>query len=152
MGVVEKELVVAPKFVQRFTPLNVNEGETVTLNVRAVGTPVPRITWQKVCKSCYCKYVVPTYTSYYNFIFQDGVNVGEQPGVVSIWTEGGGSVLEIARVSPTDAGWYQCTAQNTAGSTATRARLNVIRKPRPEDFPEDRRLRLPKPTRVIEPE
>lgn len=83
---------------------------------------------------------------------QDGINVGEQPGVVSIWTEGGGSVLEIAQVSPADAGWYQCTAQNTAGSTATRARLNVIRRPRPEDFAEDRRLRLPKPTRVIEPE
>jgi len=49
LGVVEKELVVAPKFVQRFTPLNINEGETVTLSVRAVGTPVPRITWQKVC-------------------------------------------------------------------------------------------------------
>lgn len=58
MGVVEKELVVAPKFVQRFTPLNVNEGETVTLNVRAVGTPVPRITWQKVFKNFYRKKVV----------------------------------------------------------------------------------------------
>lgn len=45
----EKELVVAPKFVQRFAPLNVNEGETVTLSVRSVGTPMPRITWQKVC-------------------------------------------------------------------------------------------------------
>lgn len=60
-------------------------------------------------------------------------------------------MLEIARVTSADAGWYQCTAQNTAGSTATRARLNVIRKPR-EDLSEDRRLRLPKPTRVIEPE
>jgi len=48
LGVVEKELVVAPKFVQRFAPLNINEGETVTLSVRAVGTPIPRITWQKV--------------------------------------------------------------------------------------------------------
>lgn len=150
MGVVEKELVVAPKFVQRFTPLNANEGETVTLNVRAVGTPVPRITWQKVYEYCYRKICCIQFIAI--FIFQDGVNVGEQPGVISIWTEGGGSVLEIARVSPTDAGWYQCTAQNTAGSTATRARLNVIRKPRPQDFPEDRRLRLPKPTRVIEPE
>lgn len=99
-------------------------------------------------------YIIGQY-NYYNIqwiFFQDGVNVGEQPGLVSIWTEGGGSVLEIARASSTDAGWYQCTAQNTAGSTATRARLNVIRKSCPQDFPEDRRLRLPKPTRVIEPE
>jgi len=49
LGVVEKELVVSPKFVQRFAPLNINEGETVTLSVRAVGTPIPRISWQKVC-------------------------------------------------------------------------------------------------------
>lgn len=53
LGVVEKELVVAPKFVQRFTPLNVNEGEPITLSVRAVGTPIPRITWQKVCNVLY---------------------------------------------------------------------------------------------------
>ncbi|XP_050422457.1 titin isoform X5 [Adelges cooleyi] len=128
LGVVEKELVVAPKFVQRFTPANVNEEEPVTLSVRAVGTPVPRITWQK-----------------------DGVMVSEIPGKLALWTEGGGSVLEIASASPADAGWYQCTAQNTAGSTATRARLNVIRKPEPSDY-EDKRLRFPKPTRVIEPE
>jgi len=157
--VIEKELVVAPKFVQRFTPLNSNEGETVTLNVRAVGTPVPKITWQKVSIKKQTiiirrrgPYEGSMKTDRKRYILQDGINVTEQPGVVSVWTEGGGSVLEITRVSPSDAGWYQCTAQNTAGSTATRARLNVVRKPRPEDFPEDKRLRLPKPTRVIEPE
>lgn len=45
---IEKELVVAPKFVERFTTVNVKEGEPVVLSARAVGTPVPRITWQKV--------------------------------------------------------------------------------------------------------
>lgn len=45
---IEKELVVAPKFVERFTTVNVKEGEPVILSARAVGTPVPRISWQKV--------------------------------------------------------------------------------------------------------
>jgi hypothetical protein len=46
--VIEKEQVVAPKFVERFTTVHVKEGEPVVLNARAVGTPIPRITWQKV--------------------------------------------------------------------------------------------------------
>ena len=45
---IEKEQVVAPKFVERFTTVHVKEGEPVVLNARAVGTPIPRITWQKV--------------------------------------------------------------------------------------------------------
>lgn len=48
LSVIEKELVVAPKFVERFTTVTVNEGEPVVLSARAVGTPCPRITWQKV--------------------------------------------------------------------------------------------------------
>lgn len=48
LNVIEKEQVVAPKFVERFTTVTVNEGEPVVLNARAVGTPCPRITWQKV--------------------------------------------------------------------------------------------------------
>jgi hypothetical protein len=51
--VIEKEQVVAPKFVERFTTVHVKEGEPVVLNARAVGTPIPRITWQKVNNSSY---------------------------------------------------------------------------------------------------
>lgn len=40
--VVEKEQVVAPKFIERFTTVNVCEGEPVLLNARAIGTPVPK--------------------------------------------------------------------------------------------------------------
>ena len=47
LSVIEKEQVVAPKFVERFTTIHVNEGEPVTLNARAVGTPIPKLTWQK---------------------------------------------------------------------------------------------------------
>jgi titin len=47
LSVVEKEQIVAPKFVERFTTVNVKEGEPVGLNVRAVGTPIPKLSWQK---------------------------------------------------------------------------------------------------------
>ncbi|RWS25572.1 titin-like isoform X1, partial [Leptotrombidium deliense] len=47
-------------------------------------------------------------------------------------------------------GWYQCTAQNQAGSTATRARVFVTVEEK--SFSEQSYLFLPKPQRVIEPE
>lgn len=124
--VLEKEQVVAPKFVERFTTVNVREGEPVRLNARAVGTPTPRITWQKDGAQ-----VVPN----------ENCNIG---------IEGGATALDIPQAFAMDAGWYQCTAQNVAGSTATRARLFVeTNKQQPS---EQRRLNLPRPTKVIEPE
>lgn len=124
--VLEKEIVVAPKFVERFTTVNVREGEPVLLNARAVGTPIPRIIWQK-----------------------DGIAISSNDNL-HIAVDGGATTLDIPRSHAADAGWYQCTAQNVAGSTATRARLFVETPKGPE--PEQRRLYLPRPTKVIEPE
>lgn len=126
LNVLEKEQVVAPKFVERFTTVSVREGEPVQLNARAIGTPTPRITWQK-----------------------DGIPLVPSPNV-NVGIEGGATTLDIPRATIADAGWYQCTAQNVAGSTATRARLYVEQPP--EEIHEQRRLNFPKPTRVIEPE
>lgn len=126
LNVIEKEQVVAPKFVERFTTVNVKEGEPVVLHARAVGTPCPRITWQK-----------------------DGVPIAPGPDV-RISTDSGASTLDISRAKASDAAWYQCTAQNVAGSTATRARL-FVEMPK-GSAPEPRRLHLPRPTKVIEPE
>lgn len=126
LNVLEKEQVVAPKFIERFSTLSVREGEPVSLNARAIGTPIPRITWQK-----------------------DGVQVIPNPEL-RINIEGGASSLDIPRAKASDAAWYQCTAQNVAGSTATRARLYVEVPKEPP--PEQKRLHLPRPTRIIEPE
>lgn len=126
LNVIEKEQVVAPKFVERFTTLSVREGEPVALNARAVGTPTPRISWQK-----------------------DGVPIIPNPEL-RINIEGGASTLDIPRAKASDAAWYQCTAQNVAGSTATRARLYVEVPKEPP--PEQKRLHLPRPTKIIEPE
>lgn len=62
----------------------------------------------------------------------------------------GASTLDIRSVKFSDAAWYQCTAQNVAGSTATRARL-FVQTPK-GTAPEPRRLNLPRPTKIIEPE
>lgn len=126
LSVIEREQVVAPKFVERFTTIHVKEGEPVSLHARAIGTPIPKLTWQKDS--------VP-------------VNGGED---VYIANEGGYSALEIPCVRLSDAGWYQCTAQNAAGSTATRARLFVDGQKVVGGGP--KAMRFPKPTRVIEPE
>lgn len=126
LNVIEKEQVVAPKFVERFSTVKVREGEPVILNARAVGTPIPRITWQK-----------------------DGVLIIPNPEL-RITNEGGASTLDIPRAKTSDAAWYQCTAQNVAGSTATRARL-YVEVPK-EPSPEQKRLHLPRPTKIIEPE
>lgn len=126
LNVLEKEQVVAPKFVERFTTVNVKEGEPVTLHARAVGTPIPRITWQK-----------------------DGVNIVPSDNVRVI-VDGGATTLDVSCARSSDAAWYQCTAQNVAGSTATRARL-FIETPKTQQY-EQKRMNFPKPSKVIEPE
>ncbi|CAN8024063.1 unnamed protein product, partial [Ixodes persulcatus] len=125
--VIEKEQVVAPKFVERFQSLSVHEGESVTMHCRAVGTPTPRITWQK-----------------------DGRQIHSQPPDLIIETQDGSSALYLNRARADDSAWYQCTAQNQAGSTATRARLHV--KSEPKTHSEPWKLHLPKPSKVIQPE
>ncbi|XP_014485703.1 PREDICTED: titin [Dinoponera quadriceps] len=127
LSVIEKEQVVAPKFVERFVTTSVKEGEPVVFMARAVGTPVPRISWQK-----------------------DGVPITPGPEVRMSSDGSGASTLDIPRAKFSDAAWYQCTAQNVAGSTATRARL-FVETPK-GTAPEPRRLNLPRPTKVIEPE
>lgn len=125
LNVTEKEQIVAPKFVQRFATCHVREGEPIALSARAIGTPIPRITWQK-----------------------DGGQISSTNDRY-IGVDGGATCLEIPRCKATDGGWYECTAQNIAGSTVTRARLQVdVPQPPPQ---EQRRLNLPRPTKVIEP-
>lgn len=85
-----------------------------------------------------------------SLLLQDGIPISSSPDV-QISVDGGASTLDIPRARTSDAAWYQCTAQNVAGSTATRARLYVIGPDRSQQT-EARRLHLPRPTRVIEPE
>ncbi|XP_044003588.1 titin isoform X2 [Aphidius gifuensis] len=87
---------------------------------------------------------------YANPTAQDGVPISSSFGITITADDTGSSTLEIACAKLTDASWYQCTAQNVAGSTATRARL-FVNTPKAAVV-KPRRLNLPRPTRVIEPE
>ena len=102
LTVSEREQVIAPKFIERFSNVTVNEGEPATLHVRAIGTPPPNVTWQK-----------------------DGVTILQSDNIRIIDEGMGVSRFEIMKTKASDAGWYQCTAQNSAGSTTTKARLLV---------------------------
>ena len=70
---------------------------------------------------------------------------------VSIQNDGkAGSKVFIAEAQNCDAGWYQCTAYNIAGSACTRARLQVdplVDLPLPEP---QWKLKIPQGGRIIE--
>lgn len=123
----ERELVVPPKFVERFQHTTIQEGDPVSLYCRAVGTPMPQLLWLK-----------------------DGEQIRSTPPHVIIESSDGVSALHIQNASLSDGAWYQCSATNQAGSTATRARLHVEMLPRKLTTPWS--LNLPPATTVIEPE
>jgi hypothetical protein len=68
---------------------------------------------------------------------------------VIINVNNGETTVDIPCARAADAAWYQCSAQNVAGSTATRARLFV--ETQKGQMQEQKRLQLPRPTKVIEP-
>jgi len=128
LTIIEKELVVAPKFVERFQTVHINEGDPLTLHCRAVGTPMPNLKWQK-----------------------DGNQIYSTPPNLIIESSDGASSLYLTETSVKDGGWYQCTATNEAGSTATRGRVYV--NPALVSYHDSwDGLNLPKPQKVIEPE
>ncbi|KAG0723055.1 Titin [Chionoecetes opilio] len=110
LSVLETQQMVAPKFVERFQQTSVSEGDTVVLQCRAVGTP---------CLSSHGRRMV-----------------SQSRTLIMLWLiqydQNGASCLQVLSAGAPDAGWYQCNAQNTAGSTATRARLHVQLPKAPE--------------------
>ena len=126
LNVIEREHTIAPKFVERFQHMNARENESIVLHCRAVGMPTPQLGWQK-----------------------DGIQIESNPPNHEIKSQDGKSSLFLNNLSVRDAGWYQCTAQNQAGSVATRARVNVESSFQPP-IGEPVQIRLPKTHRIIE--
>ena len=61
-------------------------------------------------------------------------------------------MVAIAETEKKDDGWYQCTAYNSVGSAATRARLQVVMPKEIPTVPMMPQLRIPYPGRMIMPE
>ncbi len=122
-----------PKFVEKLTTLKTSEGEAIQLRVRAVGDPVPQLTWLKDGHELPCP--------------------GDEANMNIQFDDQGGSVITIMRAeNHLHDGWYQCTAYNKVGAATTRGRL-VVRKPEvlPQQ-PQPVRINIPKQKRVLPPE
>jgi len=99
-----RQVQTAPHFVERLSARTAAEGAAVSLSAQVVGVPPPSVLWSK-----------------------DGQQLappaGDRPYRMD--TDGGHVTLRFDRVMPTDAGWYQCTAVNSAGTATSRAKLTV---------------------------
>jgi len=102
---VARQVQTAPHFVERLSARTAAEGSAVTLSAEVVGVPTPTVLWNK-----------------------DGQQLTPPAGdkkPYHIAMDGGRATLRFDRVMPTDAGWYQCTAMNSAGTATSRAKLTV---------------------------
>ena len=104
MLVAARLVQTAPHFVERLSARTAVEGSSVSFSAEVVGVPLPSVLWSK-----------------------DGQQLappaGDKPYHMD--TDGGRVTLRFDRVMPTDAGWYQCTAMNSAGTATSRAKLTV---------------------------
>lgn len=97
----ENDKLTAPSFVQKLLNRQIKEGESVTMQARAVGMPAPVITWHKGAVEIF-------------------------PGQeYHIDTRNGSSTLSIDNATLGDSDWYQCHARNSVGTSSTKAKLTV---------------------------
>jgi len=78
----------------------------VSLSAEVIGVPLPTVIWSKDGQQL----VAPA--------------SGGSPHY-RVHSDGGHLSLQFDRVMSTDAGWYQCTAMNSAGTATSRAKLSV---------------------------
>ncbi|XP_026668879.1 fasciclin-2 isoform X4 [Ceratina calcarata] len=100
------EVHIRPTVEEISEPVNIVEGEGAVITCKAHGKPLPKITWVKTL-------------THQDLSTADGFEVNSNTGV-----------LTIKNVNREDAGEYQCTATNNAGSARTNIMVNVIVKPK----------------------
>nr|XP_050859788.1 fasciclin-2 isoform X4 [Vespula vulgaris] len=105
------EVHVRPIIEERPTPVDVIEGENENIECKAKGKPPPKFTWVKSLTK-------------QNLSNADRFTVNPDTGDLTIVT-----------VNREDAGEYQCTATNAAGSATSNIVVNVIVKPKIMEFP-----------------
>lgn len=99
------ELYSAPVFLATPHDLRVNEGETVRLECRPSGRPIPDIQW-----------------------FLDGKRVFDDRQHKMVINEDGIHSLILNSIGATDGGTYTCIAKNRGGEAKFDVRLSVLRK------------------------
>ncbi|XP_071942485.1 uncharacterized protein [Antedon mediterranea] len=92
----------APTFIQPLSPVEVQDGESVRLEVKVVGNPEPEIKW-----------------------FRDGNELQEDQHYQYVLDEDDTWSLILAEATPADAGEFTCQAENCHGSVSCKAYLNV---------------------------
>ncbi|XP_035738486.1 fasciclin-2-like isoform X6 [Vespa mandarinia] len=105
------EVHVRPTIEERSTPVDIIEGENENIECKAKGKPPPKYTWVKSLTK-------------QNLSNADRFTVNPDTGDLAIIT-----------VNREDAGEYQCTATNAAGSATSNIVVNVIVKPKIMEFP-----------------
>lgn len=105
------EVHVRPTIEERSTPVDIIEGENANIECKGKGKPPPKYTWVKSLTK-------------QNLSNADRFTVNPDTGDLAIIT-----------VNREDAGEYQCTATNAAGSATSNIVVNVIVKPKIMEFP-----------------
>ncbi|XP_016769821.1 fasciclin-2 isoform X4 [Apis mellifera] len=104
------EVHIRPTVSEMPNPINMIEGKDASIKCEARGKPPPKFTWVKSL-------------THQNLSNVDRFSVDPDTGV-----------LTITNVNRDDAGEYQCTATNLAGTANTNIMVNVIVKPKIIEF------------------
>lgn len=105
-----QQVHVRPTVEELSSPVNIIEGENADIRCKARGKPPPKFTWVKS-------------------LTQQNLSNADRFGV-----DADTGVLTITNVNREDAGEYQCTATNAAGTASTNIKVNVIVKPKIMEF------------------
>ncbi|CAL1675768.1 unnamed protein product [Lasius platythorax] len=104
------EVHIRPSIEELSSPIDIIEGENANIECKATGKPPPTFTWIKS-------------------LTQQNLSIADRFGVDSVT-----GILTITNVNREDAGEYQCTATNAAGTTTANIQVNVIVKPKIMEF------------------
>lgn len=98
----EKPQLISPRFIKKLKPVQLMDGESMTLICRVAGEPTPKIQW-----------------------LHDKQPISETRGISILQDTDGFCLLNIPEVFPEDAGVYICRATNKIGKAVTKADVAV---------------------------
>ncbi|XP_058878961.1 obscurin-like isoform X15 [Acipenser ruthenus] len=103
-----KQMLVPPRFLERFSNRRVKKGSSITLSVKVEGSPVPTITWLKEESAEDVLWIKPTTPGY------------------KVASSNMQHSLILLDVDPEHSGTYTCIATNMAGQSICTAHLDVV--------------------------